>query len=156
MKVSDEAVAIMTRIARKSCYARPLTPDSAVQIAILKNRGLQAAFNDLELANQSKSCQATRRPPRRFSADRHLAGSFELEIERQILIGLFDLATLPQRAAVAEQRFRGAQFRTAELLRLAADARRQYYRTVAANQQVGFLQQALATAESASELKATR
>ena len=151
VKVSDEAVATMTQDRAEELLRRPLTPDSAVQIAILKNRGLQAAFNDLGVA-EAVYVKATLPPAPRFSASR-LAGSFELEIERQILIGLFDLATLPQRAAVAEQRFRGAQFRTAEaVLRLAAEARRQYYRTVAANQQVGFLQQALATAESASEL----
>ncbi len=151
VKVSDEAVATMTQDRAEELLRRPLTPDSAVQIAILKNRGLQVAFNDLGVA-EAIYVKATLPPAPRFSASR-LAGSFELEIERQILIGLFDLATLPQRAAVAEQRFRGAQFRTAEaVLRLAAEARRQYYRTVAANQQVGFLQQALATAESASEL----
>ena len=151
VKVSDEAVATMTQDRAEELLRRPLTPDSAVQIAILKNRGLQAAFNDLGVA-EAIYVKATLPPAPRFSASR-LAGSFELEIERQILIGLFDLATLPQRAAIAEQRFRAAQFRTAEaVLRLAAEARRQYYRTVAANQQVGFLQQALATAESASEL----
>jgi outer membrane protein TolC len=151
VKVSDEAVATMTQDRAEELLRRPLTPDSAVQIAILKNRGLQAAFNDLGVA-EAVYVKATLPPAPRFSASR-LAGSFELEIERQILIGLFDLATLPQRAAVAEQRFRGAQFGAAEaVLRLAAEARRQYYRTVAANQQVGFLQQALATAESASEL----
>jgi outer membrane protein TolC len=151
VKVSDEAVATTTQDRAEELLRRPLTPDSAVQIAILKNRGLQVAFNDLGVA-EAVYVKATLPPAPRFSASR-LAGSFELEIERQVLIGLFDLATLPRRAAVAEQRFRGAQFRTAEaVLRLAAEARRQYYRTVAANQQVGFLQQALATAESASEL----
>src|SRR5215216_5424749 len=151
VKVTDEAVAATAQDRAEELLRPPLTPDSAVQIAILKNRGLQAAFNDLGVA-EAVYVKATLPPAPRFSASR-LAGSFELEIERQILIGLFDLATLPQRAAVAEQRFRGAQFRTAEaVLRLAAEARRQYYRTVAANQQVNFLQQALVTAESASEL----
>ncbi|MCC2650957.1 MAG: TolC family protein [Microvirga sp.] len=151
VKVTDEAVASTAQERAEALLRRPLTADSAVQIAILKNRGLQAAFNELGVA-EAVYVKATLPPSPRFSASR-LAGSFELEIERQILIGLFELATLPQRAAIAEQRFRAAQFRTAEaVLRLAADARRQYYRTVAANQQVAFLQQALATAESASEL----
>src|SRR5215211_2081302 len=151
VKVSDEAVAATTQDRAEALLRRPLTPDSAVQIAILKNRGLQAAFNELGVA-EAVYVKATLPPAPRFSASR-LAGSFELEIERQILLGLFELATLPQRAVIAEQRFRAAQFRTAEaVLRLAAETRRQYYRTVAANQQVSFLQQALATAETASEL----
>src|SRR5215207_1458154 len=151
VKVTDEAAAARTQAHSEELLRRPLTPDSAVQIAILKNRGLQSAFNELGVA-EAVYVKATLPPAPRFSASR-LAGSFELEIERQILIGLFELATLPQRAVIAEQRFRAAQFRTAEaVLRLAAETRRQYYRTVAANQQVNFLQQALATAESASEL----
>src|SRR5215210_5947333 len=47
VKVSDEAVATTTQDRAEELLRRPLTPDSAVQIAILKNRGLQAAFNDL-------------------------------------------------------------------------------------------------------------
>ena len=113
-----------------------------MQIALLKNRGLQAAFNDLGVS-EADYVQASL-PPEPDRLSRSLGGSLELEIERQILIGLFELATLPARAAIAEQRFRAAQFRTAEaVLRLAAETRRQYYRTVAANQQVAFMQQAL-------------
>jgi outer membrane protein TolC len=151
VKVADDAQALAVQDRVEAFLRRPLTPDGAVQVALLKNRGLQASFNDLGVA-EAVYVQATLPPAPRISLSR-LAGSMELEIERQILIGLFELATLPQRAAVAERRFRAAQFRTAEaVLRLAAETRRQYYRTVAANQQVGFLQEALASAESASEL----
>ena len=125
VKVTDEAAAASTQDRAEALLRRPLTPDSAVQIAILKNRGLQVGFNELGVA-EAVYVKATVPPAPRFWASR-LAGSFELEIERQILIGLFELATLPQRAAIAEQRFRAAQFRTAEaVLRLVAEARRQY------------------------------
>jgi outer membrane protein TolC len=151
VKVADDAQALAVQDRVEGFLRRPLTPDGAVQVALLKNRGLQASFNDLGVA-EAVYVQATLPRAPRISLSR-LAGSMELEIERQILIGLFELATLPQRAAVAERRFRAAQFRTAEaVLRLAAETRRQYYRTVAANQQIGFLQEALASAESASEL----
>ncbi|MDF2689972.1 MAG: TolC family protein, partial [Microvirga sp.] len=151
VKVSNEAEALATQQQVEALLKRPLTPDSAVQIALLKNRGLQAEFNDLGVS-EADYVQATL-PPNPTVALSRLGGSLELEIERQILIGLFELATLPARAAIAEQRFRAAQFRTAEaVLRLAAETRRQYYRTIAANQQVAFMQQALATAETASEL----
>lgn len=104
-----------------------------MQVALLKNRGLQAAFNDLGVS-EAQYVQATLPPLPRFTLSR-LAGSLELEIERQMLIGLFELATLPARAATAKQRFQAAQFRTAEaVLRLALETRRQYFRTVAANQ----------------------
>lgn len=144
-----EALGIQQRV--EGLLKRPLTPDSAVQIALLKNRGLQAAFNDLGVS-EAEYIQ-TSLPPNPTVALSRLGGSLELEIERQILIGLFELATLPARTAIAEQRFRAAQFRTAEaVLRLAAETRREYYRAIAANQQVAFMQQALGTAETASEL----
>jgi outer membrane protein TolC len=151
VKVTNEAEALAIQQRVDSLSRRPLTADGAVQIALLKNRGLQANFNDLGVS-EAEYVQASLPPNPTFSLSR-LGGSLELEIERQIIFGLFELATLPARAAAAEQRFRGAQFRTAEaVLRLAAETRRQYYRTVAANQQVGFMQEALATAAAASEL----
>jgi outer membrane protein TolC len=151
VKVSNEAQALAIQQRVDELLRRPLTADSAVQIALLKNRGLQADFNELGVS-EAEYVQATL-PPSPTVALSRLGGSLELEIERQIVIGLFELATLPARAAIAQQQFRAAQFRTAEaVLRLAAEARREYYRAIAANQQVAFMQQALGTAEAASEL----
>ncbi|WP_245435556.1 TolC family protein [Microvirga calopogonii] len=151
VKITSEAEAIGIQQRVEDLLKRPLTPESAVQIALLKNRGLQAAFNDLGVS-EADYVQTSLPPSPTVSLSR-LGGSLELEVERQILIGLFELATLPARTAVAEQRFRAAQFRTAEaVLRLAAETRREYYRAIAANQQVAFMQQALGTAETASEL----
>lgn len=151
VKVATEAEALATQQEAEALLRRPLTADSAVQIALLKNRGLQAAFNDLGVS-EAEYVQ-TSLPPNPTVALSRLGGSLELEIERQVLIGLFELATLPARTAIAEQRFRAAQFRTAEaVLRLAAETRREFYRAIAANQQVAFMQQAIGTAETASEL----
>jgi outer membrane protein TolC len=151
VKVTNEGEALSTQQRVEDLLRRPLTPDSAVQIAFLKNRGLQAAFNDLGIA-EAAYVQATL-PPAPRAVFSQFGGSLSLEIERQIIIGLFELATLPARAAIAERRFRSAQFRNAEaVLRLGLETRRQYYRTVASTQQVAFMQQALASAESASEL----
>lgn len=151
VKVTNEAEALATQQRVEELLRRPLTADSAVQIALLKNRGLQADFNELGVS-EAEYVQATL-PPNPTAALSRLGGSLELEIERQIVIGLFELVTLPARAAIAQQQFRAAQFRTAEaVLRLAAETRREYYRALAANQQVAFMQQALGTAETASEL----
>ena len=154
VKITNEAEAISVKARVDELLRRPLTPDSAVQIALLQNKALQASFNELGVA-EAQFVLATLPPAPRVSVTR-LAASMELEIERVIALNLLQLVTLPVRTFVAEQRFRSAQFRAAEsMLRLAAEARRQYYRTVAANQAVSFLEQALASAESASEL-ATR
>ncbi|OLI64479.1 copper resistance protein, partial [Xanthomonas oryzae pv. oryzae] len=57
------------------------------------------------------------------------------------------------RSEIARQRFQQAQLRAVlETLRLAADVRRSYYRTVAANELVGLLTDAKSTAESSAKL----
>lgn len=151
VKITDEGLALTTQARVEQLLRRPLTPDSAVQIALLKNRSLQAAFNDLGVS-EAAFVQATLPPVPRFNLS-SIAGDFSIEIGRQLVVSVFNLATLPARTAIAQRRFEAAQYRAAEaVLRLAAEARRQYYRTVAVNQTVGFLQQALATAESASIL----
>ena len=63
------------------------------------------------------------------------------------------LATLPFRTEIARERFRQAQLRAAlETLRLAAEVRRAYFRTIAANEMVGLLTDAKSTAESTAQL----
>lgn len=150
-KITTDAEALTASGRITQLMRRPLTADAAVQIALLKNRGLQASFNDLGVS-EANFVQATLPPVPRFTFDR-LTGPGELDVTYQLVASLFDLATLPARRTIAELRFRAAQYRAAEdVLRLAAEARRQYYRTIAANQTSGFLEQASASAESASVL----
>lgn len=130
---------------------RPLTADAAVQVALLNNRGLQAAYNELGIA-EAAMVQASLPPNPRFSLSR-IAGRFESEIEAAIAADILALATLPARAEIAADRFRQAQLRAAEeTLRAAAEARRNYYRAVGAEEVVGFLAQANSSAEAAAKL----
>lgn len=151
VKIGDDATAGSAKARVDQLLRRPLTADTAVQIALLNNRGLQAAFNELGIA-ETQMVAASLPPNPRFGISK-LSGGFEIEIERQVAGGLFALATLPARAEIAGDRFRTAQLRAAEaVLKLAADTRRQYYRAVAANAQVSFYQQAKASSDAASEL----
>lgn len=151
VKIGDDATAGSAKARVDQLLRKPLTADSAVQIALLNNRGLQAAFNELGVA-EAQMVAASLPPNPTFGISK-LSGRFEIEIERQIAGSLFALATLPARAEIAGDRFRTAQLRTAEaVLKLAADTRRQYYRAVAAGAQVGFIQQAKASSDAASEL----
>jgi outer membrane protein TolC len=151
VKIGDDATAGSAKARVDQLLRKPLTADSAVQIALLNNRGLQAAFNELGIAEAQMV--AARLPPNPTFGISKLSGRFEIEIERQVAGSLFALATLPARAEIADDRFRTAQLRTAEtVLKLAADTRRQYYRAVAANAQVGFYRQAKASSDAASEL----
>jgi outer membrane protein TolC len=125
--------------------------DNAVQIALLNNRGLQTAFAELAAA-EAESVQASLPPSPTISLAR-LTATRELEIERQIIINVLGLLTLPRRAEIAQTRFAQARLRAAEAtLRLAADTRRAYYRAVAAAQLVRFLEDAKTASEAASEL----
>lgn len=151
MRIGDEAAALSAREAVEKLLKRPLTAESAVQIALLNNRGLQAAYNELGIS-EAQFVQASL-PPNPSVSLSQLAGNLELEIERQLIVNLLALATLPARREIAADRFRAAQLRAAEAtLRLAADARKQFYRAVAANQKVGFLSAAKLSTEASSEL----
>ena len=130
---------------------RSLTVDAAVQIALLSNRGLQASYNELALA-EADMVQEGLPPNPTFSIFR-IAGNGALEAERQIVGNILALSTLPFRSEIARQRFQQAQLRAAEeTLRLAADVRRTYFRAVAANELVGLLTDAKSTAESTAQL----
>ena len=142
-----EAVAIAVR----RLLGRTLTADAAVQVALLNNRGLQAAYNELALA-EAAMVEGSLPPNPRISYLRR-AGSNELEVERAIVADILALATLPARSEIALVRFRQAQLRAAlETLRLATDTRRAYYRAVAAQELAVFLAQAQSTAETAAQL----
>ena len=128
-----------------------LTPQSAVQVALLNNRALQAAYNDLGLAQAELIRGATPANPR-FAYTR-TQGSGELEIEREILVGLFSLVTLPARSAMTQEKYKAAQMRAAEAtLKLAVDARRQYFRAVSAQEKVAALLQAKQLTDAQAQL----
>jgi outer membrane protein TolC len=131
--------------------SRPLTADSAVQIALLNNRGLQAAYNDLGMAEVAR-IEASR-PPNPTASLQRISGSVEVEVEKRIVGDILALATLPARSAIAADRFREAQLRAAEAtLRLAARTRRSFYRAVAAADLSVFLARSKEAAETASKL----
>jgi outer membrane protein TolC len=135
----------------KALLRRPLTVDSAVQIALLSNRGLQAAYNELALAETDLVGDSL--PPNPTFSISRISGNGALEIERQVVGDILALATLPFRSEIARQRFQTAQLRAAEeTLRLAADVRRAYYRAVAANELAGLLTDAKSTAEATAQL----
>ena len=135
----------------RSLLAKTLSADAAVQVALLNNKGLQAAYNLLALAETELVEQSL--PPNPTFAISRIAGGGAVEIERQVVGDILALATLPLRSDIARERFRQAQLRAAlETLRVAAEVRRAYFRAVAANDLVGLLTDAKATAESTAQL----
>jgi outer membrane protein TolC len=149
IRTADDAE--QARNAVQRLLRHSLTFESAVQIALLSNKGLQASYNELALA-EAAMVQESLPPNPTFSIFR-IAGDAALEAERQVVGNILALSTLPFRSEIARQRFQQAQLRTAEeTLRLAADVRRTYFRVVAANELVGLLTDAKSTAESTAQL----
>ena len=109
-----------------ACSAARSTVDAAVQIALLSNKGLQAAYNELALAETDLVEQSL--PPNPTFSISRISGNGASEIERQVVGDILALATLPFRSEIARERFRQAQLRAAlETLRLAAEVRRDLF-----------------------------
>jgi len=97
--------------------ASTLSTDGAVRIALLNNKGLQASYNELGIA-EAALIEARLPPNPTFSLSR-IQPPVELDIERRIIMDILALATLPARAELAAERFRQAQLRAAlETLRV--------------------------------------
>ena len=99
----DEAAAARARVVQ--LLARALTADAAVQIALLNNRGLQAAYN--ELASPRRGCISRKPAAQPDVRCRACRGSAEIEIERQLVANILALATLPARAEIGPHRASG-------------------------------------------------
>ncbi|MDF0515643.1 TolC family protein [Bradyrhizobium yuanmingense] len=149
VRSAEGAAAVDSRV--RQLLSRTLSVDAAVQIALLNNKGLQAAYNELALAETELVEQSL--PANPVFAVSRITGNGASEIERQVVGDILALATLPFRSEIARERFRGAQLRAAlATLRHASDVRRAYVRAVAANEMVGLLTDAKATAESTAQL----
>ena len=82
VKAPDDQTALTAKARVAQLLRKPLTADTAVQIALLNNRGLQAAFNELGMA-EAQMVAASLPPNPRLGISK-LSGRFEVEIERQI------------------------------------------------------------------------
>jgi outer membrane protein TolC len=131
--------------------AAPLSMDSAVTVALLNNRGLQADYADLGIA-EADLVQAGRLANPRFTFAR-TAGGEHREYERAFLFDLLGLLTRPARTEIESRRFRQAQIRAAQAaLSLAAETRQAYVATIAARQTVNYLEDVEQAAEAGAQL----
>jgi outer membrane protein TolC len=131
--------------------ADPLTPDGAAQVALWMNRGLQATYADLGIA-ESHLVQAGRlvNPELAFE---HLRQGNIVSIDRTFLFNVLSLLTMPARTDIERRRFEIAQGRVAaETLQVAAETRRAWYSAVAAQESVKYMEQVRIAAEAGAEL----
>lgn len=145
----EEAQIAQNRVAELLQAA--LTADAAVEVALLNNRGLQAKFGDLGIA-ESELVRAGRLKNPSLSFGR-MSGGGGIEIERTVLFDILGLLTMPMAKEVGQQRFEQAQYQAAyDAVSLAADVRRAYFDAVAAQELAKFYEQVKETADVSNEL----
>lgn len=143
----------LDRIERRvaELLARPLGMDDAVQVALLNNRGLQAAYAQLGIT-EAEVVQAGRLPNPGFDFGRMTKGD-EVELERGLHVNLARLVALPLVQRVEARRLE--QVRTTvsmQVLSLAADTRKAWVQAVAAEESVRYSRQVMQAAEAGAEL----
>jgi len=145
-KQSDAALARVNDLLRQ-----PLSADSAVQIALLNNRDLQASYADLGIA-ESDLVRAGRLRNPSFTFGR-LSGNGAVEIDRAVLFDVLNLFTLPLAQQVEQRRFEQAQLQAAyDTVGAATEARKAFFEAVAAQQLVGYFRQVKDAADASNEL----
>lgn len=147
---SQEAQAVSTRV-KGLVQKKTIGPDTAVQVALLNNKGLQAAYAEIGLSAADVWQETMLVNP---TVSVGMIGIDPVRtIEGAVISNILALATHRRRVAVADARFRQAQLRAAEeTLRLAADTRRTWINAVSAWETVSYLNQAQAAADAVSAL----
>jgi outer membrane protein TolC len=149
VRSDDEANTVRTRV--RELLAQPLTPEAAVQIALLNNPGLQAGFAEVGIA-EADLVQASRWRGPTFSFARLRRGD-ETEYERSVFFDVLGLITIPLSVRGEEKRLQGAQARAAgEALGLALDTRKAWFTAVAAQESVRYAAQVKEAAEASAEI----
>ncbi|WP_070266699.1 TolC family protein [Duganella sp. HH101] len=131
--------------------AQPLTPETAVQIALLNSPALKASLAELGVT-EAEFVQSgrMRNPSLGFG---RIRGGGETEIDRSVTFDIAGLLTLPARSRIEGRRFEQAKLQAAaQAVQLAADTRRAYFTAVAAAQSAAFAEQVRVAADASSEL----
>ncbi|MGY9048684.1 copper resistance protein [Puniceibacterium antarcticum] len=137
-------------------HKKTISADTAVQVALLNNKGLQAAYANVGLSAAEAWQQATPQNPV-VSIGVLGIGAAELgayrAIEGLIRANVLDATTRQQRMALADVNFRAAQAgAVSDTLMLANDTRTAWVNAVSAFEAVSYLSRAKATSDAGSEL----
>ncbi len=131
---------------------QPLTAEGAVELAFLNNRGLQASFAELGIA-ESELVRAGRLRNPSFSFGRLREGGGVVEIERSVMFDVLGLLAMPVARQVEQRRFAQAQLQAAyDAVGLAAEVRRAYFEAVAAEELVRYFRQVKDAADASNDL----
>lgn len=137
-------------------HRKTISADTAVQVALLNNKGLQASYANVGLSAAEAWQQSTPENPI-VSIGILGIGAPELgayrAIEGLIRANILDATTRNQRRAIADVNFRQAQLEAVnDTLALANQTRQAWVKAVSAFETVSYLKRAKATSDAGSEL----
>lgn len=145
----DDARALAAVIGKK--LEQPLSDDDAVQIALLNNRGLQATYWSLGVA-EADLVQAGRLQNPVLDFKRSHGGG-EVGIERTLTFNLVGLMTAPMASRIEGRRFEQTKLLVSnEALKVAVDTRRAWVDAVASMQIADYAKQVEVSAQASAEL----
>ncbi|NDW60119.1 TolC family protein, partial [Yangia sp. PrR004] len=134
---------------------KTISADTAVQVALINNRALQANFADLGLSSAELWEAAMGPVPSVGVSVSGLAGDVSRSLEATLINSLLDLATTRSRTEIAAIRFRQAELAAlSETIALAIETRRAWIEAVGAFEAAALIGQAQGTADAGSELAA--
>lgn len=121
-----ESIRLTSERVHQMVHGKTISADTAVQIALLNNRGLQAAYAELGMTT-ADIWQATLQPNPTVSVGLlgiNAEGLAWRALEGMIANNILALATRERRGEIAQTRLRQAQLRAAEeTLRIATETR---------------------------------
>ena len=149
IKSEKEQAAVNQRI--QQILQAELTVDTAVQVALLNNKNLQATLFEVGIS-EADLAQASSLPNPRFSM-LYAKNGDQYKIEQSITFNILSLFTRSLARQVGEQQLaQTQQMVTIEVLRLAADTRKAYFNAIAAEQAGVYMEQVKSAAEASAAL----
>jgi len=148
-KSEAEQKAVADRVAE--LLKTPLNVDSAVQLALLNNKDLQASFYQLGVS-EADVVQAGRFPNPKFSM-LYARNNGEYKIEQALIFNIFSLFTMPKLQEIERVNFeKTKQSAALDVLNLAHATQQAYFNAVAANERLKYSEQVKESAEASAEL----
>jgi outer membrane protein TolC len=131
--------------------AHPLTPDDAVQVALLNNHALQASFQELGVS-EADLVQSGRLPNPHFTLRRSSAAGL-YDIEETLTFNVLSLITAPYLHSIEQRRFTQVQSAVVvQVVQLADRTRAAYYTALAARDSLHYAWQVKNAAQTSAEL----
>ena len=149
----DDASRQQADYAIRQLMRKPLTVDTATQVAFLRNPAIQASLANIGIA-EADVAQAGRMRNPVVSIGR-IAGGGVLEIERQFLFSLLSLFTIGPRTAIAKDQAERARYMSAlDIVKSADGVQRAWVEAVAARERIRIMKRVYTSVKAAENLGA--